>query len=319
MAVVLRSVQMITDHRCSRRDQGKDLLRRGIRQIDAAVGTSGLVDHASEPAPPRRIVESDPPVKRHPEGYRSGITHAAQNRPSLHIFHIIHPGRRPMSRRQISGDGICLKDHLPFLIHQHMLRCQIDFHISISIIALSIASSLLQIHRRPCGHTSLADLTAQFPDLPVHIHLPSKISALYGRGHSVTGRKGMSAPQRVILIRQLLDILSDLLSGQCHGSVFAYPDPAVDHPGIHHFFCGSELIGNDGIHHGIGLFAGSLQHRIFAGALRRFIASHLIQYHFLLAGADRIRQHLTGRPGIQKTAQFLRNDLIARSLLICTQ
>ena len=281
--------------------------------------SSGLVDHASEPAPPSRIMESDSPVKRHPEGYRSGIAHASQNRSSLHIFHIIHTGRRAMACRQIAGDGICLKYHFPFLIHQHMLRCQIDFHIGISIITFSIASSLLQVHRRPCGHTAFADLTAQFSDLPVHVHPPAKISALYGRSHPVTGRKGMAASQRVILIRQFLYILSDLLSGQCHGSVFTHPDPAADHPGIHHLVCRSKLIGNDGVHHGIGLFAGSLQHRIFTGAFRRCITSHLIQYHILLAGVDRIRQHLTGHLLIQQTSLSLRNDLIARSLLICTQ
>lgn len=77
---LLRTRQIVADHRSSCRNIVKDRLCNTRRQVDTAVGTARLVNRTAKTASPLRIMHTDTIIERHPVINRRPVIFTLQDR-----------------------------------------------------------------------------------------------------------------------------------------------------------------------------------------------------------------------------------------------
>ena len=92
---LLRTRQIVADHRSSCRNIVKDRFCNTRRQVDTAVGTARLVNRTAKTASPLRIMHTDTIIERHPVINRRPVILTLQDRIFLLICQRIRACRVP--------------------------------------------------------------------------------------------------------------------------------------------------------------------------------------------------------------------------------
>ena len=170
------------------------------------MGTACLIDGAAEAGAPAGIVETDSPVKRHPELDRACIAFAFEHGIPLLIGKGKYAGRGGMSLGYIPGHKVRLQYLLSILIEKQVLGRQVHLRVCTSIIRPVMAGGCLGVYRLPDNALPCLQYPYQFLCLRCLINPPA-IESAYLHGLSVTGLKGSFLICGIVPGRQVFHII----------------------------------------------------------------------------------------------------------------